>query len=140
MKTQSILGLFLMAAVLLSPACEFFKPDNLPPPDCEIGTPFWLWYDQSTDCETLDITFTGEIQDSRCPTTVDCIWAGRVDIQLEVEGNLITLGLPNDEQLGLSKAVVGDQEIELLDVFPAPIGTTEIPDESYRVKLIVRNL
>lgn len=127
-------------AVLLSPACEYFKSDNSPPPDCIVGTPFWLSHGQSTDCEALNIAFNGNVEDSRCPTTVTCVWEGRVDVEIEVDGQVVSLGLPDDEQLGESKATVGNYEIELLDVFPTPITADEILDESYRIKLIVNEL
>lgn len=140
MKTNRILGITFLFTVLFSPACEYFKPENFPSPNCVLDTPFRLWHGQSTDCEELNITFTGEVQDSRCPTTVTCVWEGRVDVELEVDGQLVSLGLPNDEQLGASKATVGNYVIELLEVFPAPITADEIPDESYRIKLIVTDL
>ena len=141
MKTNnSILGFTLLLAVLLSPSCEYFKPDNFPPPDCQLDTPFWLWYGQSAECDELNITFTGDIQDSRCPTTVTCVWEGRVDVEVQVGNTLISLGLPNDDQLGQSKDTVGTHVIELLDVFPSPITADEIPNESYRVKLSVTEL
>lgn len=141
MKTSKIISTLLLLAVLLSPACEFFKnQDHNPPWDCTLDEPFWLWYDNSTDCEEINITFTGEIEDSRCPATVDCIWAGRVDIQLIVDNELVDLGLPDDEQLGQSKAMVGNYEIELLDVVPYPTATDTIANASYRVKLQVTEL
>lgn len=140
MKTNLILGTVMILAVLLSPACEYFKPDNFPSPDCKIGTPFRLWHGQSTDCEEVNVTFTGDVQDSRCPTTVTCVWEGRVDVEVQVGNELVKLGLPDDAQLGSSKATVGDYEIELLDVFPAPITADPIPNESYRIKLVIKEL
>lgn len=141
MKTTKSIAFCLLFAVAFSPACEhLLDPHDLPPPDCEIGDPFWLWYGQTAACDDWNITFNGEISDSRCPTSVTCVWEGRVDIQLQVGDELITLGLPDDETLGRSKIVLGDKEIELLEVNPYPVSTNPIPKENYRAKLVVRDL
>lgn len=131
----------MICCVLLTPACEYlWDHDNAPSPECNLDHPFRLWYGQSADCEALKVTFTGDIQDSRCPTSVTCVWEGRVDVQIQVDDELITLGLPDDPQLGQSKDTVGNHVIELLQVLPVPVVAGEIPKDTYRVKLQVSEL
>lgn len=140
MKTTKYLGFLLLTVVLLSPACEYLFHHHKPTPDCEIGEPFQLWYGQTVTCEDWEVTFTGEIVDSRCPTTVTCVWAGRVDVELQVGEELISLGLPDDPELGQSKVTLGTRVIELLQVLPYPDTADPIDNESYRVRLFVTDL
>jgi len=141
MKTKNFLGLTAILAVLLSPACDFFSHDEKPPaPVCELDQPFTLWYEQTAECDDWNVTFSGNIQDSRCPTSVVCVWEGRVDVQLEVGDEVIFLGLPQHQDLGQSKDTIDNKVIELLEVLPYPEGTNPIPNDQYQVKLVVTDL
>lgn len=139
MKTTKLSMLFmLLGTLLLSPACEYLFQSHKPSsPECEIGEPFRLSYGQSAECPDWAVTFTGDIQDSRCPTSVTCVWAGRVDVTLQVGDEFISLGLPDDAELGRSKATIDNRVIELLEVLPVPVEAGAIPQSSYRIKLSV---
>jgi len=140
MRTRNYLGLTLIALVMLTPACEYLLNYEPPKSACTPGEAFTLWYNQSAECEDWKVTFKGDIVDSRCPATVTCVWEGRVDVQLEVGDEIISLGLPDDATLGQSKDTVDNRVIELLQVLPAPILPDEIPKETYRARLMVSDL
>lgn len=66
-----------------------------------------------------------EISDSRCPTGVNCVWAGEVKVTLEVNDTLAQDTQPVEVQLtlqargGVATSVLG-YEFELLNVDPYP--------------------
>lgn len=67
-----------------------------------------------------------EISDSRCPTGVNCVWAGEVKVTLEVTNTLAEGGEPVEVRLtlqarqGPATASVFGYELELLNVDPYP--------------------
>ena len=79
-----------------------------------------------------------EINDSRCPTDVDCIWAGKADVKIKVES-------PVSETFVLSTLddkidTVGNYSFELIDVSPYPVSTKQIKINEYKVTLNIKNL
>ena len=140
MKTNKIFAIasFCLMLLLFS-ACEWFE-HHASPKKCMIEEPFTLEYGQSIECEDWEITFEGEIQDSRCPQDVVCVWAGRVDIELQMGGQEVALGLPDDPELGQSKDTLDDMVIELLEVLPVPLADQETPESDYRIKLVLTDL
>lgn len=72
--------------------------------------------------------------DSRCPSDVQCIQAGTVELSATVTGPNGTSTLP------LSLGVVSTTEhlqITLTDVVPTPLSTTPIDKSQYRFTLLV---
>ena len=67
-----------------------------------------------------------EVNDSRCPTGVNCFWAGEVKVILEVSRTLVDGNKPVELQLTLQSrqepviATVPGYEFELLNVDPYP--------------------
>ncbi len=68
------------------------------------------------------------VQDSRCPRDVQCIWAGTVQLEVQVLGGMgpgtltLELGKPGTTEVN---------EITLTDVKPAPKSTVDIADSDY---------
>jgi hypothetical protein len=54
--------------------------------NADLGTPFRLRFDQKARVEEagLTIRFADVTEDSRCPATVQCIWAGQAKMVFEV--------------------------------------------------------
>lgn len=130
----------LFPIMLLLAACDHWGSPEDNVIDCTANPVFTLGYGDTADCGDWSVTFTGDIEDSRCPTSVTCIWAGRVDVQLQLGDDLISLGLPDSPEQGRSRDTVGNQVIELLEVLPVPVVAGEIPKKDYLIKLEVSAL
>ena len=79
-----------------------------------------------------------EINDSRCPSDVVCVWEGKADVRINVDS-------PHSGSILLStydniKDTVGDFSFELIDVSPYPISTETIELEDYNVTLKIVEL
>jgi hypothetical protein len=86
---------------------------------------------------SLNFSIT-EINDSRCPSDVVCIWAGKADVKIKVESpvpgtiTLSTYDNPVD--------TVGNYSFKIIDVLPYPISTKTIRLEDYIVMLKIEKL
>jgi len=79
-----------------------------------------------------------EINDSRCPSDVVCIWAGKADVKIEVEspvtGTIVLSTYDNPVD------TVGNFSFKIIDVLPYPISTKAIQLEDYNVTLKIVEL
>lgn len=125
--------------LLLALGCNFFDGPQVKSL-CDTESTFTLTYGETGGCGDLTVSFTGDIQDSRCPETANCVWEGRVDVGVEVAGEPISLGLPDDAELGSSRDTIGNKVIELLEVLPYPVTTDPISKKEYQVKLEISDL
>jgi len=89
-----------------------------------LGEPFEIKMNQTIQFEDLELYFY-DIEDSRCPLDVTCVWEGKVTVMIHVQnqthknaafftpGSTVTYHTP--------------YEITLVDILPHPISTEE-PD------------
>jgi hypothetical protein len=110
-----------------------------------LGQPFGLAIGQTaTVAETgLQVGFQRVLEDSRCPTQVNCVWAGRVTVELQVQA-------PNEaaETVVLSTCcpaaqtshhVYAGQSIDLVNLAPGRQRPEDvIADDAYRAEIAVR--
>jgi hypothetical protein len=96
---------------------------------------------ETTLVDNVDIRFTGVLEDSRCPSDVQCIWAGNARAALAVGPRRGTQG-PTEQVL--LNSYEGDKtgeswglRLTLVEVTPAPKSTQPIPPESYVVRVKV---
>jgi hypothetical protein len=88
----------------------------------------------------MSIRFLDALEDSRCPTSVVCAWAGQVTISLNVTE--LSPSFPSMLNLTLgpsssnSSASVGSHIVELLEVEPYPMGDGIIPKGDYIANLM----
>jgi len=85
----------------------------------------------------LKFTIT-EVIDSRCPSDVVCIWAGKADVKIKVESpvaGIITLST-YDNQVD----TVGQYSFKIIDVSPYPISTKTLQPEDYVILLKIERL
>ena len=79
-----------------------------------------------------------EINDSRCPSDVVCIWAGKTDVKIEVEspvtGTIVLSTYDNPVD------TVGNFSFKIIDVLPYPISTKTIQLKDYNVTLKIVEL
>ena len=91
--------------------------------------------------ENISISFLEVVNDSRCPSDVTCVWAGFVEVKLDIQGindgfiiNLATGPNPN----GIASQVeFEDISIKLVDVIPYPATNVKINPNEIRTILIV---
>jgi hypothetical protein len=92
--------------------------------------------------ESMTIKFIGETQDSRCPTGVDCFWAGEVicDIELIKDGNKNHVSLTESAGSGLSTGYTFQNYKITFSVSPYPEINKTIAKNDYRLSLTVSKL
>ena len=86
---------------------------------------------------TFDVSLTPKeiISDSRCPSDVQCIWAGMIEVR-----TVMATKVANGEQilkLGEPKTF-GDFKVTLIEVAPHPRAGEKIPESSYRFTFEVK--
>ncbi|MET0534056.1 MAG: hypothetical protein ABW171_07510 [Steroidobacter sp.] len=85
--------------------------------------------------QRLDLEFIRVIEDSRCPSDANCVWAG--EVKLQVATRLNAAAAEQHEITSARPATVGAFRIVVVQVQPEKISTREIPAEDYRVTLKV---
>ena len=85
----------------------------------------------------LTIRFTSVLEDSRCPTDVQCAWEGNAEILLELSGgSLETVHLNTGPQFPRSEIYNG-YIITLQDLKPYPAEGTHIDESRYTAVLSI---
>ena len=78
-----------------------------------------------------------EINDSRCPSDVVCVWEGKADVKIEVEspvkGNFILSTYHSNTNSSID--TLGNYSFQLIDVSPYPVSTKTIHLKDYKVTL-----
>ncbi len=90
-----------------------------------------------SDNNSLKFSIT-EINDSRCPSDVICVWEGKADVKIEIEspqkGTFILSTYSNRID------TLGNYYFELIDVSPHPISTQTIELKDYDVTIKINVL
>ena len=93
--------------------------------------------DYYSNANNIKLTIT-EINDSRCPSDVVCVWQGEAVVKIEVETSTIkTIKLSTFDN---QKDTIDLFSIELIDVSPYPVSTKNIELEDYTVKLKIEEI
>ena len=83
----------------------------------------------------VEVVFVGVTEDSRCPTDVQCVWAGEVKARLSVRrgaGDATAYEVREGEG-----AVQSGYKVTLVRVKPYPVSARKIAAEDYRATLKV---
>lgn len=138
--------LFFISLVLLigvSIGCDESDDDSSLP---ALGSQFKLKIDQTTalKSDNIKVKLLNVTDDSRCPSDVVCIWAGQVNVLVNVTKNdenlgdvTLTLGAGNPD---LAVKNVGDYSVKVIEVNPYPISTHKIETSEYIVTLTVSKI
>jgi hypothetical protein len=133
--SAGLLNLLLGLYIGCAPEYEIVK--------AELGQEFSLHIGQTAQIESeqLSIRFKGISEDSRCPTGVQCFWAGVVSCDVEVthkgSSSDITLTQPGAEQS--SEATYIDYRL-IYSVEPYPEAGKQISTAEYKLNLTVEKL
>jgi hypothetical protein len=133
-----IFSIAILASFLV--ACN--KDDNSSTKTVSLNEIFSLKVNQTAELDTdgMKITLLEITEDSRCPTTVECFWAGRVVAEFKVEMNgeslikTLTDNPENDPSLSTTFTAFGHL-VKLEEVTPYPETTASIPQKDYIVKI-----
>ncbi|MBX2926960.1 MAG: hypothetical protein KF852_03925 [Saprospiraceae bacterium] len=131
--------LFTLIVALLSMAASCDKKSD---GGFNLGESFELKHGERNDCTcgALAATFTSVVEDSRCPSDVTCVWAGRIIVTLEIEldgaPQTVTLSSENNE----NQVTVGAYLVTMNEVTPYPVSTTTIQPQDYKVNLTITQL
>jgi serpin B len=116
-----------------------------------LGYPFKLGIGQTAHYieEDVQVRMMGVTEDSRCPSDVQCIWAGQISILLELanisDGSVIgqltltKMGMGNGGNHTLSNTTLGGYLVGLDGVSPYPVSTSQIEPSDYVATLILLN-
>jgi hypothetical protein len=144
MNNLQRVGLCLMILlVALSVACSGSQADK--PMPRLMGDVFTMGMGQTAviENEDLSINFDSVLDDSRCPTTVNCAWTGEAKGVITVkqgENEPIDLEFNTNPAPDLNQQsfTVGEYVLELQSLDPYPQDPDKaIEDEEYRVTLSV---
>lgn len=134
----------LLGLALLS--CHVDEPARADVPEFSLNEAFTLSGGQEglLASENLRLRFTDVLEDSRCPTQVECFWTGqaRIAISVHPDGSGSTnVEFNTNPAPGQTVKVadVGQYSIELLSLDPYPQTPDDpIAFEDYRAALVVR--
>jgi hypothetical protein len=126
-------------------SCHVDDPARADVPEFSLNEPFTLSGGQEglLASENLWLRFAEVLEDSRCPTQVECFWTGQARIALSVRpegGDSTTVEFntnPAPDQT-VKMADVGQYSIEFLSLEPYPQTPDPIPYDEYRTSLVVR--
>jgi hypothetical protein len=139
----------MLAILLLMAALCFCDKNELISPDPSISV-----YDFPADSlllqikygnkaivdNKLEITFNGEIVDSRCPMDVVCVWAGDGGIVLHLKKASEQTTTSLHTNLTPKETVFGGYIIKLKELNPYPKSNVKLKKEDYSVLLTLKRL
>ncbi len=139
-----LLWVVMLAVALVS--CQASRKADADPVRFTLGTEFTLGGGQEAVLSTDDlrVRFTDVLEDSRCPTEVECFWTGQARIAVHVRpaGRPATTADFNTNPApgqNVQTARVDDYTISLTSLEPHPRTPDEpIAFEEYRAALIVQ--
>lgn len=107
-----------------------------------VGKEFQIKVGQQLKLEGADlqVKFTGVPQDSRCPTNVNCVWAGNAEVSLEwvVDKCPTSITLNTHAASGKGdESKVGGFRVKLIKLEPYPHSEKKISPGDYAATLLV---
>lgn len=137
------LAIGLLLALFLS-GCSLLPPQNVPEHDvidAQLGEPFTLRLHQTahlTDAP-LRVRFSEVTEDSRCPSDVVCVWAGRAILSLRLDESGkepvdLAVALPSES---LRPPGHDRYRITLQSLAPYPTTQQPIDPAAYQARLVV---
>jgi len=129
--------IYIFALMLLFTSCN--KENDSVPEIFRLGTEedFSLGDENHSDDNQLKFRIT-EINDSRCPSDVVCVWEGMVVVKITVDSPVqgsLSLNSYNNKA-----DTLGQYSFRLIEVSPYPVSTEEIKLEDYDVTLKIEEL
>lgn len=107
--------------------------------EAQFDQPFTLFVRQKAHIDNLQIRFISVPEDSRCPTDVECVWAGNAKIALGVslKDSTDETTLTINSTIDPREALYAGYRIRFVSLKPTPLSGRTINPAEYRVTLIV---
>ncbi len=108
-----------------------------------LDVPFQLKINQTAELESenLQLRFSSVTEDSRCATGVQCIWAGRGTILIDILNNENSIGAFSlSTEGGLSNTTFDEYTLKLTTLNPYPIINQTINLSDYTATLVVNKI
>lgn len=125
----------LLFFILIFSSCREDMPCN----QFNFGSETVFLADETYCSENMELTMqVEEINESRCPEGVECIWAGQVTVSFDLKGDI-------DGKLQLASLMhpldtIGDYTFQLVRVEPYPKYKQPLERSDYRITLKVDRL
>jgi hypothetical protein len=136
---------FVVLLGLALTSCQVDEPARADVPEFSLNEAFTLsgGQDGLIPSERLRIRFADVMEDSRCPTQVECFWTGQARIAVSVQphgSGSTTVEFNTNPAPGqrVKVATAGQYSIELQSLDPYPQTPDPISLEDYRATLVVR--
>lgn len=131
---KNLVWLMFISGILLF-SCQ---SENLPETfRYDLNETFQVGDDYCSVNQSLKFRIT-EINDSRCPSDVVCVWQGEAVVKISIESPLSgSLELSTFNNL---TDTIGPYSFELIDVAPYPVSTKTIRLEEYKVTLKISEI
>jgi hypothetical protein len=136
-------GIIALALVLGAAACGSSERAPIEPSasqdataiDAVLGQPFTIRIGQTATVAGTNLTvrMLAVPADSRCPTDVQCVWAGNARVDLRAGGGDVSLNTHEEPHA----VRMGDYRLELTGLTPAPTSTESIAPAMYAATLLV---
>jgi len=125
----------ILVLLLLVSAFSFSQENPVESPLIAIKIPLG----ETIQIGNHEITFKEVLEDSRCPVGVNCVWAGRAKISIEVsdeenkvmEKNLIFGEIIQGESNDMVLVTENDNQVIGLKLNPYPNYNEQVEDRSY---------
>jgi hypothetical protein len=137
-KVQVVAALLLLVTACMTPSQPGTSGGVTPTIDASMGSEFDIAVGQEAKVQgsSINIRFGGVAEDSRCPSDVQCVWAGDAVVRVSLSG-----AGPTDVSLHTTldpKAVqYAGRTITLVGLKPVPRSGTKIPALEYVATLRV---
>lgn len=139
------LALFVALALPLAAAgCAPTAPASAPAGDGarvsrpDAGEPFRLPLGQTATRDGHTVRFAEIVEDSRCPTGVQCVRAGEARIRLEIDGTSVVLAVPYANQPDDDPSMIELGEIQVVVTGLEPYPREGAPATTPEAVLITR--
>jgi hypothetical protein len=146
MKTRTLAVIFLLCLVFLAACVENTTPTPIPTPSPGGREPrpseisLRVGEEVTIEQAKISLILNAVTEDSRCPSSVTCIHAGWVTVDISMKEDGDTTGqffwtLPEKHDGPPSEVTVDNITIRLLEVKPYPNEPGKIPQNEYEVVL-----
>jgi hypothetical protein len=85
----------------------------------------------------LKIKFLAVTEDSRCPTGVDCIWAGNAKVKVQIIGSVRSQVFEFNTNLGPKGDIFDGWAITIDNLTPHPAADKPVDARLYKVKFTI---
>ncbi|WP_234572699.1 hypothetical protein [Rhodohalobacter sp. 614A] len=124
-------SIFLYLLLMICTACQ----SSLTPEQYDYGDEFDLAIGEKTRIgdNRISVEFVDVLEDSRCPSNANCIWAGNGKVQLKVQNHDIILNTylePHD-------TTITNIHVELLNLAPYPEYPRQFEKDDYYIRLLI---